>query len=111
MNVLRFKRNRVLKLIATPVITFYTLSILISHGSKSERDIVDKLSGKNIDIKMKQLEDRMLQQKQNGNIFQDNGQNFDNRLGISQDTYLYRKGRYEKYQSTMFQVKIIFIFT
>ena len=96
MTQLRLKKTRIIKLIIIASLTFYTISFLIGYNSDPEKDITRR----------NQMGLDMIQQQNFGAFPKNDNQSPHNKLGISETTYLFRKERFEKYQSTMFQVRL-----
>ena len=96
MTQLRLKKTRIIKLIIIAALTFYTISFLIGYNSDPEKD----------KTRRNQMGLDMIQQQNFGAFPKNDNQNIHDKLGISETTYLFRKERFEKYQSTMFQVRL-----
>ena len=102
MTQLRLKKARLIKLIIVAAVTFYTFSFLIGNNSDPETDnqIPDnKIKG--LDVPQ-QIQD----QRNFGALPENDNQPLYSKLGISERIYLFRKERFDKYQSTMFQVRL-----
>ena len=97
MTQLRLKKTRIIKLIIIAAVTFYTISFLIGCNSDPKKD-------KMPDNKIRGLD--MIPQQNFEALPKNDNQNIYDKLGISETTYLFRKERFEKYQSTMFQVRV-----
>ena len=81
------------------------MSIVKNYASDTKNEEVDKLGKDTIDVKLERLGSILkLTQNENHVPNQGNIQSYNNKLGMSDDTYLFRKERFEKYQSTMLQV-------
>ena len=100
MTQLRLKKTRIIKLIIFAAVTFYIISFLIGYNSDPEKDKTRRNQMPDI----KGLD--MIQQENFGALPKNDNQNIYDKLGISETTYLFRRERFEKYQSTMFQVRL-----
>ena len=101
MTQLKLKKARLIKLIIVAAVTFYTISFLIGYNSDPETD--NQISGnkvKGLNVKQQPMQD----QRNFGALPKNDNQILYSKLGISERIYLFRKERFDKYQSTMFQV-------